>query len=79
MDFVVDNVTYELIRASDVIRDGLGMELWTKGRGEMLGEIFRNDDKKKIEFSIVACNLPFEVIEIFIAAFEKNVGREFQD
>ncbi len=79
MDFIIDNVTYELITASDVIRDGLGIELWNKDKHEMIAEIFRNDNLRKIEFFSVECVLPFEVIEIFVAAFEKNVGRLYQD
>jgi hypothetical protein len=79
MDFIFADVTYELITASDVIRDGLGIELWNKDKHEMIAEIFRNDNLKKIEFFSVECRLPIEVLEFFISQFEKRVGREYQD
>jgi len=79
MEFTVENITYELITASDIIRDGLGIELWNKNEKKMLIEIFRNDSKKKIEFFSEKSDLPFEIIEHLLDAFESKVGRQFQD
>jgi len=70
---------YEIIIASDIDRNGLGIELWNKAKNKMIAEIFRNDSLKKIDFFSIECNLPFEVIEIFIAEFEKEIGREYKD
>jgi hypothetical protein len=79
MTFEIENVQYEIIIASDPVRDGLGIELWTKDQDTMLAEIFRNDRLGTIQFFCVQVDLPFQVLEIFIAEFEKHVGREFQD
>ena len=79
MEFIVENINYELITASDVIRDGLGIELWNKNENKLLIEIFRNDSKKKIEFYSEKSDLPFEVIEQLLDTFESKVGRQFQD
>ena len=75
MEFTLENITYELILASDVIRDGLGLELWNKNENKLLIEIFRNDSKKKIEFYSEKSDLPFEIIEKLLEEF----GRQFQD
>ena len=79
MEFTLENITYELILASDVIRDGLGLELWNKNENKLLIEIFRNDSKKKIEFYSEKSDLPFEIIEKLLEEFELKVGRQFQD
>ncbi len=77
MRFTVDNITYELITASDIIRDGLGIELWNINEKRMLIEIFRNDSKKKIEFYSEKVDLPFEVIEKLQNVFDLKIGRKF--
>ncbi len=79
MPFAVDNRRYEIMIASDVIRDGLGCELWDADKNEMLIEIFRNDQLKQIQYYSEAIDVPFEVIERLLKAFEERVGREFQD
>jgi hypothetical protein len=79
MLFEVENRRYEIITASDVIRDGLGCELWDADKNQMLVEIFRNDNLKKIQFNSSEMDVPFEVIEKLIKTFEERVGREFQD
>ncbi len=78
MTAVINKVNYEFIIASDVIRDGLGIELWNKDENVMLAEIFRNDNLKTIQFYSVQIDLPLEVLELLIAEFESRVGRTFQ-
>lgn len=78
MRFSIDNIEYELIIASDVIRDGLGIELWNKSENKMLAEIFRNDDKEKILFFSEKIEIPFEAIEKLIIGFNERVGRDYQ-
>lgn len=79
MEFAVDKKTYELIVASDIERNGVGVELWDKDNNEMLVEIFRNDNLKQIQFFSTGCFIPFEVIEKLAREFEESVGRKFQD
>ena len=79
MTFEVDNKQYEIIVASDVERDGLGIELWDHGSDLMLMEIFRHDKKKKITFHSGNFDAPFEVVEKLIQDFEERVGRQFQE
>ena len=51
--------------ASDVDRDGLGLELWEGD--EQVAEIFRWDGKRELTISIWKQDLPLETIEGFIA------------
>jgi hypothetical protein len=79
MLFEVENRRYEIIIASDVVRDGLGCELWDTDKNQMLVEIFRNDNLKRIHFNSSETDVPFAVIEKLIQVFNDRVGREFQD
>jgi hypothetical protein len=51
--------------ASDVIRDGLGIEL-VSGTGELLAEVFRCDADHTVTFSAFAVGLPLEVVRKLI-------------
>ncbi len=79
MASIIDRKKYRLEIASDIIRDGLGLELWDKKKNKVLLEIFRNDAKKKIEFFAENVNLPMEIIEELIEIFDQDIGREFQE
>lgn len=79
MNFQIDNRTYEIIRATDVDRDGIGIELWDRDNQKLILEIFRHDDKKKLTFSCDTDNIPLEVVDWFLREFEERVGREFQE
>ncbi|GAB2768563.1 hypothetical protein GCM10027275_08960 [Rhabdobacter roseus] len=79
MNFKIDNRTYEIIRATDVDRDGIGIELWDRDNQKLILEIFRHDDKKKLMFSCDKGELPLEVVERFLREFEERVGRKFQE
>ena len=78
MEFTIEQITYELITANDVNRDGLGIELWNKDKNKLLIEIYRNDSKKKIEFYSEKLDLPFLIIQKTLEAFESKIGHQFE-
>ncbi|RIH65106.1 hypothetical protein D1164_11000 [Mariniphaga sediminis] len=78
MSITVDNINYKIIIASDIVRDGLGIELWDNDRNEIVAEIFRNDNLKKIQISTFRTDLPLEILEKLINEFDKEIGRNFQ-
>ncbi len=53
---------FRLQMASDVQRDGLGLEL-LNDNGEAVAEVFRSDAKNSLEVSLLARDLPFVEIE----------------
>jgi hypothetical protein len=75
----IDNKEYELIIASDVIRDGIGLEIWDKASNSIIIEIFRNDSKKRIDFFSEKVDVSLELIEKSIEIFNEKIGRYFQD
>jgi hypothetical protein len=75
----INNIQYEIIVASDVDRDGLGIELWDRTNSTLLLEIFRHDDKRIITFSSNAKDLPLHLLEDFLQEYEKSIGRNFID
>ncbi len=77
MEITIDNIRYKTIIASDIVRNGLGIELWDKD--EIVAEIFRNDNLKKIQFSTFRIDLPLEILEKLIIEFDKEIGRNFQE
>jgi len=79
MHFTIEDRTYSIQIASDIIRNGLGAELWDFHKNIMLIEIFRNDSKKKIEFFAENVDIPLRAVELLIKEFEKSVGRDFQE
>ena len=52
--------------ASDVVRDGLGVELLSE-TGAILAEVFRWDAKHTVTFSAFAEDLPLEGVRMLIA------------
>jgi hypothetical protein len=79
MKLTIDKKEYELIIASDVIRDGIGLEIWEKSSNSMIVEIFRNDSKRQIEFFSEKADVPLDLIEKSIEIFNQKIGRDFQD
>ena len=67
--------------ASDVIRDGIGVELWEEKNGKevYVAEVFRNDQKKMIEFSADVQDLPFEALQELLDIFHREIPGEYQD
>lgn len=79
MSRIIDN-KYRIQIASDVIRDGIGCELFefSKSDEKFVAEIFRNDSKKIIEFTSDAKDVPLNVIEKLIVCFKEEIGHDFQ-
>lgn len=67
--FIEENGTrYEIIRGSDVVRDGMYLELRLPDTCpvEQLAEIFYSDVTHEFSISIFADNLPLSIIETLI-------------
>jgi hypothetical protein len=52
--------------ASDVVRDGLGVELVSES-GDVLAEVFRCDADHTVSFSAFAVGLPLDGVRMLIA------------
>ena len=57
---------FHMIRASDVQRDGMGLELHSGGRA--VAEIFYSDTTREFTISLFEQNLPLPVIEQLITS-----------
>ena len=68
---------WQLQIASDVIRDGLGVEL-LDGDGSVAAEVFRCDADHTVTVSIFAEDVPQVVLEELIAAARKRL-EAFED
>ena len=78
MELKIDNKDYKLIIASDVIRDGIGLEIWDAETDKLIIEIFRADSDQRIDFYTEKITVPIELIEKSIEIFNKRIGNEFQ-
>lgn len=60
---------YEIIRGSDIVRDGMYLELRLPDTFpvKQLAEIFYSDVTHEFFISILAGNLPLSIIEILVA------------
>ncbi|MEX9793699.1 hypothetical protein [Morganella morganii] len=68
--FIEDNGTrYEIIRGSDIVRDGMYIELRLPDTFSVkqLAEIFYSDVTHEFSISIFADNLSLSIIEILVA------------
>jgi hypothetical protein len=65
--FAFGDRNYELIRASDVGRDGLGLELWnvTGGARDQVFEAFYFDADRSTTFTAYREDLPLDLVEWF--------------
>jgi hypothetical protein len=77
----IDRKEYYFQIASDVVRDGIGIELWEVSNNDdiYLAEIFRNDEKKRIEFTAEVKDLPIRLIEKLMELFKSEIPQEFQE
>ncbi|WP_353951171.1 hypothetical protein V6K52_16260 [Knoellia sp. S7-12] len=68
---------FEMVMASDVIRDGVGLELTELSAGQDPGpvlEVFWHDDGSGFDFlSHRSGNLPFDVVERFVAEARRSL------
>lgn len=64
----VNGTRYEIIRGSDVVRDGMYLELRLPDTSpvEQLAEIFYSDVTHQFSIRIFADNLPLSIIETLI-------------
>jgi hypothetical protein len=63
--------------ASDVIRDGLGLELLDDS-GNVVAEVFRCDANHTVTIRVFTANVPADVIEELIARARSGLG-PFED
>lgn len=73
MKFKKDRV----IIASDVERDGIGVEIYKNDK--MVVEIFRNDSEKKRTIKIFKENISLELMEESIGIFKKEIPWDYID
>jgi len=78
MEFRIDNKNYKIIIASDVIRDGIGLEIWDPETDKMIVEIFRTDSDQRIDFYTEKITVPIELIAKTLEIFNQRIGKEFQ-
>lgn len=78
MELKIDNKDYNVIIASDVIRDGIGIEIWDAETDKLIIEIFRADSDQRIDFYTEKMNVPIELIEKALEIFNQRIGKEFQ-
>ncbi|HPH06181.1 MAG TPA: hypothetical protein PL131_09920 [Methylotenera sp.] len=67
---------YTFLLASDIDRNGLGWECYSKVEAEekLILEVFRNDAKKCFEVSQFVSDLPLELYEYVIATSREKLG-----
>ncbi|NTZ81475.1 hypothetical protein FCJ61_00145 [Burkholderia metallica] len=70
-------MVFRLQTASDVLRDGLGLEL-LNDKGEVVAEAFRCDTKNSLEVSLFENGLPFVQIERLLKEARTLLGT-FED
>ncbi len=78
MELKIENKDYKLLIASDVIRDGIGLEIWDIEMNKMIIEIFRADSDQRIDFYTEKVTVPIELIEKSLEIFNQRIGKEFQ-
>lgn len=67
---------HHFVVASDIIRDGLGVELWCGE--EMVAEVFRHDGDKRLMMNCFRKEIPFILIEKMVSMARQRLG-EFED
>jgi hypothetical protein len=77
MKLKINNKDYEIKIASDVNRDGIGLEIWDLETNRLLIEIFRADTDQRINFYSEKINVPIELIEKSLEVFTQRIGKEF--
>ncbi|AYZ62277.1 hypothetical protein EGY31_02760 [Burkholderia multivorans] len=68
---------YQFHVASDVLRDGLGVEL-TDTDGNVLAEVFRCDADNSLTVSLFSDGLPFPLVEKLVQLAREELG-SFED
>ena len=68
---------YRMQFASDIIRDGMGLELIDESNA-VVAEVFRNDSTHELVFSAFAENIPFIQIEKLVSVARDDL-QAFED
>ena len=63
----VDNRKFELVRGSDVDRDGMYLEMSEVGGGAGIAEILYSDQTRKFVLNTFGNDIPLEAVEWIIA------------
>lgn len=79
MELKIDNKDYKIIIASNVIRDGIGLEIWDTETDKMIIEIFRTDSDQRIEFYTEKITVPIELIEKSLEIFNNQIGKKIKN
>ena len=64
---------YEVVIASDVVRDGMAMELWDVPTGELLIEVFYSDEKGTMTAKQFRNIVPAEVSEWLLEEAQRQL------
>ena len=63
----VENRKFELVRGSDIDRDGMYLEMSEVGGGAGVAEIFYSDQTRKFVLNTFGNDIPLEAIEWMVA------------
>jgi hypothetical protein len=71
-------IRYTTVVASDLVRDGVGLELhWHFDRQDVVvAEIFASDKDGSWTLSTFGCDIPLEVVEEFVTEAKARLKRE---
>ena len=69
---------WRLQLASDIVRDGLGLELLSAADA-ITGEIFRCDADHSVSMTLWATHIPADVLAWFRSAARRELGDTFED
>jgi len=72
----INGIEYRLQIASDVERNGLGLECYRKNKEkeELVLEVFRNDSEKRFVYSQFVQDIPLELIEHIVSISRHKLG-----
>jgi hypothetical protein len=72
---IFDGVEYAILIASDVVRDGLGFEVYRHGdTAQLVFEVFRDDGRRQFLVSQFEPNLPLSLIEYVVQVARAELG-----
>lgn len=76
MDREHKRARYTTLMASDVQRDGIGLELWltVQGQARTVAEVFYSDAEHTWTLNTFDCDVPLEIIEELIAEGRRRLA-----
>lgn len=69
---------YSMIRGSDIVRDGMFLELIDCISGDVVAEVFYSDASQKMTDSVFQPALPLELIEMLITRANADLPPEIR-